>query len=295
VKNYQDHPIVFTQYFIDDEADTIDGLVQGNPAELQKWGAQYMKDATGMLAHNAIEAGGKIRPTAEELKTMGPVFQKRWEEFFAKSPDKPVLFLACSAGFVGNPMGIPPRKYSTIAHACWYSSAIGYLHITSADDVDSPLEFDPMTINSKEDLGALRWGYKKGREIARRMALHRGEFDGGHPTFPAGSAAAVRPVGEPVDISAPPIQYTAEDDAAIDEWHQKCVSTMWHGLGTCAMKPRDQNGVVDSKLNVYGVKGLKVVDMSIAPSNVGANTYSTALTIGEKAATIIGAELGLTV
>ena len=36
------------------------------------------------------------------------------------------------------------------------------------------------------------------------------------------------------------------------------------------MKPRKQGGVVDPRLNVYGVQGLKVADMSICPSNVGA-------------------------
>jgi alcohol oxidase len=59
------------------------------------------------------------------------------------------------------------------------------------------------------------------------------------------------------------------------------------------MKPREQAGVVDSHLNVYGVKNLKVADLSIAPLNVGANTYSAALIIGEKAATIIAEELGI--
>jgi alcohol oxidase len=59
------------------------------------------------------------------------------------------------------------------------------------------------------------------------------------------------------------------------------------------MKPRKQGGVVDPRLNVYGVKGLKVADLSICPSNVGANTYSTALVIGEKAAVIIAEELGI--
>jgi len=59
------------------------------------------------------------------------------------------------------------------------------------------------------------------------------------------------------------------------------------------MKPRERGGVVDPRLNVYGVQGLKVADMSIAPSNVAANTYSTALLIGEKAAVMIAEELGI--
>jgi alcohol oxidase len=64
-------------------------------------------------------------------------------------------------------------------------------------------------------------------------------------------------------------------------------------LGTCAMKPRVRGGVVDPRLNVYGVQGLKVADLSIGPANVSANTYSTALVIGEKAAVIIAEELGI--
>jgi len=59
------------------------------------------------------------------------------------------------------------------------------------------------------------------------------------------------------------------------------------------MKPRERGGVVDPRLNVYGIQGLKVADMSIAPSNVAANTYSTALVIGEKAAVLIAEELGI--
>jgi alcohol oxidase len=59
------------------------------------------------------------------------------------------------------------------------------------------------------------------------------------------------------------------------------------------MKPRDQGGVVDLRLNVYGAKNLKVADMSIAPLNVGASTYNTAIIIGEKAAIIIAEELGI--
>ncbi|KAF8182059.1 hypothetical protein BJ912DRAFT_602165 [Pholiota molesta] len=56
---------------------------------------------------------------------------------------------------------------------------------------------------------------------------------------------------------------------------------------------RSQGGVVDDKLSVYGVRNLKVADLSIIPSNVGANTYNTTIAIGEKAALIIAAELGI--
>jgi len=59
------------------------------------------------------------------------------------------------------------------------------------------------------------------------------------------------------------------------------------------MKPREGGGVVDARLNVYGTQNLKVADCSIAPANVGANTYNTALAIGEKAAVIIAEDLGI--
>lgn len=59
------------------------------------------------------------------------------------------------------------------------------------------------------------------------------------------------------------------------------------------MKPRAKGGVVDSNLNVYGTQSLKVGDLSISPSNVGANSGATAGVIGEKAAVIIAQELGI--
>lgn len=58
------------------------------------------------------------------------------------------------------------------------------------------------------------------------------------------------------------------------------VETTWHSLGTCSMAPREgssiakHGGVVDERLNVHGVKGLKVCDLSICPDNVGCNTFS---------------------
>lgn len=128
------------------------------------------------------------------------------------------------------------------------------------------------------------------RDIARRMPSYLGEETSRHPTFPVGSAAAVAPVDTPKSHNEK-VEYTAEDDKAIDDYIKLIVKTTWHSMATCPMRPESKGGVVDPKLNVYGVKNLKLADLSICPSNVGANTTSVALIIGEKAAEIIEAEL----
>lgn len=63
------------------------------------------------------------------------------------------------------------------------------------------------------------------------------------------------------------------------------------------MAPKEGNsivkhGVLDDRLNVHGVQGLKVADLSICPDNVGCNTYSTALLIGEKCSVLAAEDLG---
>jgi alcohol oxidase len=166
------------------------------------------------------------------------------------------------------------------------------MHITGSK-FDDPLDFDVGFFNDANDIDIKKqiWAYKKQREIVRRASYYRGELAAGHPKFPEGSAAAAVDVSEPLtDVKN--IEYTKEDDAAIEQWLRENVNTTWHSMATCKMAPREENGVVDPSLNVYGVTGLKLADLSIAPANVGANTNNTALVIGEKAAEIIIAELG---
>lgn len=106
-------------------------------------------------------------------------------------------------------------------------------------------------------------------------------------------AASVKLTDGPLPADVPAIEYSAEDEVVLEQWLRENVGTTWHSLGTCKMVPRDQMGVVDAKLSVYGVEGLKVADLSIAPRNVVANTNNTALAVGERAADIFIRELGL--
>lgn len=178
-----------------------------------------------------------------------------------------------------------------------YPFSRGHLHITGPA-LDDPVDFasgffaDPGQLDIKKHV----WLYKKQREAIRRMPAYRGEMPAFHPPFAPDSPAALVELGggdAPVPRDAPAIGYTAEDDAVLEKWLRENVGTTWHSLGTCKMLPREQGGVVDPALGVYGVQGLKVADMSVAPRNVSANTCDTALVIGEKAADLFIKELGL--
>ena len=79
-------------------------------------------------------------------------------------------------------------------------------------------------IPSRADLVVLRWAYKHAREIGRRMEFYRGDLQVGHPSFAEGSQAATQLAGVPVEISAPKIAYSKEDDDAIDEFHRRTGS-----------------------------------------------------------------------
>jgi choline dehydrogenase-like flavoprotein len=165
---------------------------------------------------------------------------------------------------------------------------------TTGPEVNDPLDFDVGFLTDKDDidLKKLIWAYKKSREIMRRTDMYRGEIDAGHPVWPAGSkAASVDTNSKLGDVES--IAYSAEDDKAIEQYIRSNIATTWHSLGTCKMAPREEMGVVDEHLNVWGTKGLKVADLSIPPTNIGGNTNNTAMVIGEKAADIIIKELGL--
>ncbi|KAL1798793.1 hypothetical protein ACET3X_002830 [Alternaria dauci] len=76
-------------------------------------------------------------------------------------------------------------------------------------------------------------------------------------------------------------------DADIDAFIRSSTGSLAHPAGTCKMGPREDGGVVDQNLKVYGVEGLRVVDGSVMPMLPAAHTMVTVYATAEKAADII--------
>jgi len=76
------------------------------------------------------------------------------------------------------------------------------------------------------------------------------------------------------------------DDAALAAWIRARADMQCHPVGTCAIGT-DAQAVVDPALRVIGIDGLRVVDASVMPTIVGANTFATTVAIAERAARLI--------
>ncbi len=74
-------------------------------------------------------------------------------------------------------------------------------------------------------------------------------------------------------------------DATLD-WARNNTASIYHPTGTCKMGS-DADAVVDDRLRVHGIRGLRVADCSIMPEIVSGNTNAPAIMIGEKASDLI--------
>ena len=99
-----------------------------------------------------------------------------------------------------------------------------------------------------------------------------------------------RIVAAPALARYQPQEYKPGPDYRSEEDLQRAAgeigTTIFHPVGTCAMG-QGRDAVVDARLRVHGVAGLRVVDASIMPSIVSGNTCSPVLMIAEKAAQMI--------
>ena len=100
--------------------------------------------------------------------------------------------------------------------------------------------------------------------------------------------AASPQYGKLLEERIAPEEADLESDDSLDAWMMRTVGTSHHISGTCKMGPAsDGMAVVDQYGRVHGLEGLRVVDASIMPDCIRANTNATTLMIGERVSDFI--------
>ncbi|KAI1172620.1 GMC oxidoreductase [Nemania sp. FL0916] len=142
----------------------------------------------------------------------------------------------------------------------------GSVHLNSLGEINNPaidpnslsIDFDTQTAISAGRLARALWSTAPLRDYAG-------------PFLIPGDAA--------LPLNATDAQWTA--------YLTSSSGTANHGIGTCAMLPRDLGGVVDTTLKVYGTKNVRVVDASVIPHLLSGHPSATVYALAERAARII--------
>jgi choline dehydrogenase len=137
----------------------------------------------------------------------------------------------------------------------------GYVRIKSADPHDAPA-INPNYLATTKDRETIVAGVKAMRRIFQAPAMARYIAEEFEPGPQCGS-----------------------DDDLLD-FIRRCGSTTYHPISTCRMG-NDETAVVDQRLRVRGLAGLRVVDASIMPGMISGNTNAPTIMIGEKGAAMI--------
>jgi len=175
-------------------------------------------------------------------------------------PDIQITFLV---GLKIDARAIPRRHgYMALIQLLRPKSA-GSIRLASARPEDKPI-IDPNFFADPYDMKTLIAGFREARRIFAQPAL-----------APM-TGAEIEPGGH------------YQSDAEIDGALRKIVNTAYHPTGTCKMGPdSDPMAVVDGRLRVRGVSGLRVVDASVMPEIISGNTSAPTMMIAERAARFI--------
>lgn len=149
-------------------------------------------------------------------------------------------------------------------------TSTGEVLLKSNNPFDLP-SVNPNYLKTPEDQEKLFRGTKLCLQIARAEPL------------------ASRLDQEDVDIDFDHQRHLTSDDE-IRQLVKQRVETVYHPTSTCRMAPQAENGVVDSRLRVYGVDGLRVCDASFFPYTVSGHTAGACFAAAEKLADIIKGE-----
>jgi choline dehydrogenase len=216
-----------------------------------KIGLQWLLFRTGPLAVGINQGGCFMQALPER--------SDRPDESQGARPDIQFHVATLSADMAGG--AVHPYSGFTLSVCQLRPESRGHIRIQSDDPFQAP-EIVANYLKEELDQRTAVAAVKTARSIAQSAPLR---------------GYVAREVKPGLDVRT--------DDQLL-EFIRANAATIFHPVGTCRMGV-DAAAVVDPRLRVRGVHGLRVVDCSIMPTLMSGNTHATAVMIGEKAARMI--------
>jgi len=216
-------------------------------------GLHYILKRKGPLALSLNQGGGFFRARADSAR---PDIQLYFSPLtYEKSAVPGKRALTRTDSFSGFTTSVSPCR----------PTSLGYLEIKSADPKDAPA-IHPDYLATNHDVEELLAGVRFLRKLAATPAL-----------------------SSIIDEELKPGPNKTSDEELVADIRARAYS-VFHPVSTCRMGPDASENVVDSRLRVHGIAGLRVIDASIFPTVTSGNTNAPAIMVGEKGSDLVLAD-----
>jgi len=212
-------------------------------------GARYLLTGSGPLSLSINNGGGFFRTDPSRARPNMQLYFQAFSTVIPRAGERPILAPDPWPGFS---IGLSNAR----------PSSRGEIMIRSANPRDYP-KITANAYSTNHDVDEMLEAVKFVRTIAAQPAI-------------------AEVIAEEV-LPGPSVQSDAD---LIDDFRRRS-GTVYHPVSTCRMGPDAATSVVDARLRVHGLSGLRVIDASIFPGNITGNTNAASIMTGWKGAEMV--------